>query len=327
MDSGKVVYKSRWRLIISEYNSIRARLLNSPVLEDTNLMLYSINETTLIKWFKNEVRRDEITLLMQGLSPPQQPLCAAESLPPAQELSASPGPPPVNPHIITEPEDTTGRVRSRVSRKSSTPGPSGLNTLSAVSPPGIVNPLSALDPSRLMAALSSLSSSGWVNTPSAASSSHLMAALSSPGPSGLVNTSSTASSSHLMAALSSPGPSGLVNTSSAASSSHLMAALSSPGSSGLVNPPSAPGTSDSNSPPPRTTAWRHKRDRQEGKISRTRKAYTCTVCRRPMTSDGHTQYRGQRYCPLAPGQISQDEWLQKKKDEAARKKQQGPDPE
>ena len=174
-------------------------------------------------------------------------------------------PPPVNPHIITEPEDTTGRVRSRVSRKSSTPGPSGLNTLSAVSPPGIVNPLSALDPSRLMAALSSLSSSGWVNTPSAASSSHLMAALSSPGPSGLVNTSS------------------------AASSSHLMAALSSPGSSGLVNPPSAPGTSDSNSPPPRTMAWRHKRDRQEGKISRTRKAYTCTVCRRPMTSEGHTQ--------------------------------------
>ena len=93
VDSGKIVYKSRCRLIISEYNNIRARLLNSPVLEDTNLMLYSINETTLIKWFKNEVRRDEITLLMQGLSPPQQPLCAAESLPPAQELSASPGPP------------------------------------------------------------------------------------------------------------------------------------------------------------------------------------------------------------------------------------------
>ena len=178
-----------------------------------------------------------------------------------------------------------------------------------------------------MAALSSLSSSGWVNSPSAASSSHLMAALSSPGPSGLVNTSSAASSSHLMAALSSSGPSGLVNTSSAASSSHLMAVLSSPGSSGLVNPPSAPGTSDSNFPPPRTMAWRHKRDRQEGKISRARKAYTYTVCGRPMTSEGHTQYRGQRYCPLAPAQISQDEWLQKKKDEAARKKQQGPDPE
>ena len=65
VDLGKAVYKSRWRLIISEYNNIRERLLNSPVLETTScsLMLYSINETTLIKWFKNEARRDEITLL------------------------------------------------------------------------------------------------------------------------------------------------------------------------------------------------------------------------------------------------------------------------
>lgn len=67
VDSGKITYKSRWKLIISEYSSIRARLLNSPVLEEINLMLYSINQTTLVKWFKDEVRRQEITLLMQGL--------------------------------------------------------------------------------------------------------------------------------------------------------------------------------------------------------------------------------------------------------------------
>ena len=105
-DSGKAAYTSRWRLIISEYNSIRARLLNSSVLEETNLMLYSINETTLIKWFKNEVRRDEITLLMQGISPPQQTLCANESLPPARKLPSSPGLPPVKPHVISEPKDS-----------------------------------------------------------------------------------------------------------------------------------------------------------------------------------------------------------------------------
>ena len=265
VDSGKVSYKSRWKLIISEYHSIRARLLNSPVLEETNLMLYSINETTLIKWFKMEARRDEITLLMQGLTPPQQPLCANESLPPAKKLPSSSGPPPVNPHIITEPEDRTGTIRSRVRRKSSAPGPSGLSTPSAASPSDIVNPLSHIDPSRLMAALSSF---------------------------------------------------GLVNPSTA--SSHPMNALSSPGPSGLVNPSSTPSVSDSNPPPSRTTVWQHKRDRQEGKISRPRKTYTCKVCGRPMTSEGHTQFRGQRYCPSAPGQIPQDEWLQKKKDEAAR---------
>ena len=56
--------QSRWRLVISEYNSVRAELLNSPVLEETNLMLYLINETTLGKWFKNKLRHDDITLLM-----------------------------------------------------------------------------------------------------------------------------------------------------------------------------------------------------------------------------------------------------------------------
>ena len=314
VDSGKVTYKSRWKLIISEYNSIRARILNSPVLEETNLMLYSINETTLIKWFKNEVRRDEITLLMQGLTPPQQPLCANESLPPARKLPSSPGPPPDNPHIITEPEDTTGTIRSRVSRKLSTPALSGHNTLSASSPSVTVNPLCHLDPSRVVAALSSF---GLLKPPTA-SPSHPMAVLSSPGPSGLVNPPTAAGSSHPMAFLSSPGPSGLVNPPTAAGPSHPMAVLSSPSLSGLANLPTAPSMSNSNLQPSRTTMWRHKRERQEGKISRPRKAYTCTVCGRPMTSEGHTQFRGQRYCPSAPGQLPQDEWLQKKKDETAR---------
>ena len=49
---GNRVYTSRWRLILSEYNSIRTRLLNSQtLLEGTNLALYTINETTLHgKW-------------------------------------------------------------------------------------------------------------------------------------------------------------------------------------------------------------------------------------------------------------------------------------
>lgn len=132
---------------------------------------------------------------------------------------ASPGPPPVNPHITTEP---TGRVRSRVKRKSSTPDPFGHNTHAAVSVSGIVNPLSALNPSCLMASLFS------------------------------------------------PGPSDLINTLS------------------------APGMSESNPLQPRTMAWQHKRDRQKGKISRSRKAYTCTVCARRMTTAGHTQYCGQQ---------------------------------
>lgn len=47
-------YTSRCRLIISAYNSIRARLYNNyKHLEETNIHLFNINETTLIKWYKN----------------------------------------------------------------------------------------------------------------------------------------------------------------------------------------------------------------------------------------------------------------------------------
>ena len=88
------------------------------------------------------------------------------------------------------------------------------------------------------------------------------------------------------------------------------------GPSGLDSP--KPGISDTNPPPSRTTLWRHMQERQEGKSSRPRKAYTCSVCGRPMASEGHTQYHGQRYCPLVPGQIPRDEWLQKKRGESVK---------
>ena len=46
------------------------------------------------------------------------------------------------------------------------------------------------------------------------------------------------------------------------------------------------------------------------------------VCGQPMTSEGHTQFRGQCYCPHAPGQVSQQEWLRENK-QAKKKQQQG----
>lgn len=44
-------YASRWKLVLSAYNQIRGRLHNSQLLsEQTDLALYSLNETTLTKW-------------------------------------------------------------------------------------------------------------------------------------------------------------------------------------------------------------------------------------------------------------------------------------
>jgi hypothetical protein len=59
-------YTSRWRLILSDYNAVKARLLNSQrLLGDTNLTLFTINERTLLSWFKDTVRRNEIKILQR----------------------------------------------------------------------------------------------------------------------------------------------------------------------------------------------------------------------------------------------------------------------
>jgi len=46
----------------------------------------------------------------------------------------------------------------------------------------------------------------------------------------------------------------------------------------------------------------------------------CRTCGQAMTSTGHTQFRGQRYCPYVTGDTSRNEWLQAKKQEVAVKK-------
>ena len=85
------------------------------LLENTNLTLFTINERTLVSWFKDTARRDEIKVLMQGLSLPAPRLCASESLPPAQQQPSTPPdpPPPPQQHQHEEPEDKIGLAQVR----------------------------------------------------------------------------------------------------------------------------------------------------------------------------------------------------------------------
>ena len=97
--------------MFSEYNSIRARLYNSQtLLEGTDLVLFTTNETTLVRWYKNSTRRCEITSLMRGVATTLPPLCAFGTLPPTKQLSAQPPSPPTNLHPFPEPEDTSGQA-------------------------------------------------------------------------------------------------------------------------------------------------------------------------------------------------------------------------
>ena len=94
------VYTSRWKAVLSEYNNIRVRLLNSEaLLERTGLTLFHINETTLIKWYKDTSRVSEVRTLLQGLKLPTVQPCTAEKLPEVNTQPKEPPEPPPHPHV------------------------------------------------------------------------------------------------------------------------------------------------------------------------------------------------------------------------------------
>ena len=110
---GKERQISRWKLILSAYNGVRARLFNSQaLLEGTNMVLYTINETTLVRWYKNSTRRREIQMLLQGRLLPHADVTTSDTLPPAQQQPTY-REVTVSPHTHHEPEDTTGQAHRR----------------------------------------------------------------------------------------------------------------------------------------------------------------------------------------------------------------------
>jgi hypothetical protein len=187
-------------------------------LERTGLTLYHINETTLIRWYKDTSRVSEVRILLQGLNLPTVQPYTAEKLPEVNTQSKEPLEPPPHPRVFPEVEDTSGEARVR-------------GTTSAPVPPSVE-----------------------------------------------------------------AGP----------SAPPQAVALE-------VDVQTQPKVS-------RTTEWRHKKTGK--KTNEQRKTYTCKVCSEPMSSAGHTQFRGQRYCPFAPGQIPREEWLAQKREAATSKKKQ-----
>ena len=145
-------------------------------------MLYAINQTALVRWHKNSSRRDEIRLLMQGLSPPRPQFTTdPNSLPPAKSLQSGPGPSPLNPHSFPEAENTTGQAQ--IQKKKDTTGTlAGSTALPTI---GInLSNLSSAPGLSLGAGPSSLSSvAGPSGLSSAAGPSGLSSGADSSGPS------------------------------------------------------------------------------------------------------------------------------------------------
>lgn len=90
-------YRSRWKLVISEYNAIKSRLANSTIQD---IALYSINETTLKKWFQDTLRLEEVKLLLLGQLLPDPPMCSMYPLSAAQQIDPDDYQPATDPHYF-----------------------------------------------------------------------------------------------------------------------------------------------------------------------------------------------------------------------------------
>ena len=78
------------------------------------------------RWYKSAMRREEVAMLMQGLTLLNSRPCTSSSLPPAMERPFSPPPSPVKPFEFFEPVDTCGQAhvcQKASDNMSSTPPP------------------------------------------------------------------------------------------------------------------------------------------------------------------------------------------------------------
>lgn len=104
---------TRWTLILHDYGMIRQLILNNEaIMQNTNLQLVEVNQTTLVQWHNNRVRRQDLSVLLQGINLPSPLPVAAEPLPPA---SVRPASPPSQSrreeHTYNMPQSTVGRAK------------------------------------------------------------------------------------------------------------------------------------------------------------------------------------------------------------------------
>ncbi|XP_075968580.1 uncharacterized protein LOC142971800 [Anarhichas minor] len=60
---------SRWDLILGDYRRIRQRILaNGIIMQQTNLQLVDVSQTTLVQWHNQRVKSQDNTTVMQGLT-------------------------------------------------------------------------------------------------------------------------------------------------------------------------------------------------------------------------------------------------------------------
>lgn len=104
---------SRWSLILQDYRRIRQLVLgNSLVMGGTSVQLVEVNQNTLIQWYNNRQKKQELSVLLQGIQLPQPLPEAQEPLQVAKRLRTEPEQPGEQ-HQYKLPESTAGQAKQR----------------------------------------------------------------------------------------------------------------------------------------------------------------------------------------------------------------------
>ncbi|XDV52295.1 hypothetical protein PO909_021038 [Leuciscus waleckii] len=103
---------SRWSLVLHDYRKIRQLILsNGAIMQDTTLQLVEVNQTTLVQWHNGRVKKQDQTLLLQGIDLPDPLGVAAQALPPARVLAVAPPQVQGEQHIYKLPQSTAGQAK------------------------------------------------------------------------------------------------------------------------------------------------------------------------------------------------------------------------
>ncbi len=111
----KVSVTSRWKQVLEAYRSVRGRLLNSSrLLEDTNLVLFNINEATLVRWYKGTTRINEVKMLLQGVTTPAPSSCSATPLLQPMDRPTKPPSAPLSTAFVFEEPECSGKTVTKL---------------------------------------------------------------------------------------------------------------------------------------------------------------------------------------------------------------------
>lgn len=143
---------TRWTLILQDYKKIRQLVLgNGIVMQATTLQLFEVNQTTLIQWHNKRVKRQDLTVLLQGVNLPPSIPVATVPLPPARSLPTVAFQPPGQQHQYHLPSSSVGQARDK--RKRAAPPHTSTSVLPPQRPlvpqsipataPAVLNPSSA----------------------------------------------------------------------------------------------------------------------------------------------------------------------------------------